>query len=92
MASHSAKSLFDQNINSATECLSLYDGVKALRASLEIEWILRAGIVFAVSALDTYFHDKLKYRIGQYDLANLPPALAKFEIPIRELTTWEDAQ
>jgi hypothetical protein len=91
MASHTAKSLFDKNIESATECLALFDGVKALKAGLQVDWILRAGVVFAVSALDTYFHDKVKYKVGKYSLGNLPPALGKFEIPISDLTKWDSA-
>lgn len=90
MPTHSAKSLFATNITSAKDCLALYDGVVNLKPSgLDIEWILRACIVFAVSALDTYFHDKVKYRVGRFSLDNLPPALAKFQIPIAELTSWE---
>lgn len=91
MASHSASSLFDDNIKSADECVMLFDGVSTLGASLEIDWILRAAIVFSVSALDTYFHDKIKYRVGKYSLDNLPPAMAKFQIPVSDLTTWEKA-
>jgi hypothetical protein len=89
MAAHTAKSLFDKDIESAMESLTLYDGVKALKTSLQVEWMLRTGIVFAVSALDTYFHNKVKYRVEKYSLANLPPALGKFEIPICDLTKWE---
>jgi hypothetical protein len=92
MASHSAKTLFDKNIESATECLKLYDGVMALGTSLKVDWVLRAGVVFAVAALDTYFHDKVKYRVGKYSLENLPPALAKFEVPISDLSKWDEAK
>ncbi len=92
MASHSAESLFDKNIQSADECLALFDGVNRLKAQLEIQWVLRAGIVFVVSALDTYFHDKVKYRVGRSSLENLPPKLAKFEVPLAGLTTWDEAR
>jgi hypothetical protein len=92
MPSHTAESLFKQNIQSAEDCRALYDGMKTLQTQLQIHWILRAGVVFVVSALDTYFHDKIKYRVGKYSLANLPPALAKFEIPISDLTKWESAE
>jgi hypothetical protein len=92
MSTHSAKTLFDKNIESADHCLHLYDGVVALKARVEVSWILRAGIVFVVSALDTYFHDKVKYRVAHYSLENLPPALGKFEIPIAELSEWDAAQ
>lgn len=92
MAVHSAKSLFDQNISSAKDCLRLYEGLSKLKIKMNLRWLLRAAVVFAVSALDTYFHDKVKYRVGRLSLNDLPPQLAKFEIPIRELTTWEEAQ
>jgi hypothetical protein len=92
MPGHTAHTLFAKNIQSAEDCLSLYDGVKGLKTQLEIDWILRAGIVFVVSALDTYFHDKVKYRVGRYSLANLPPPLARFEIPLSDLTKWDEAQ
>ncbi len=46
MVNHSAKSLFTRNIKSAQQCLDLYDGVEKLKTSLEIDWLLRAAIVF----------------------------------------------
>ena len=92
MASHSAHSLFEKNVESASDCLALYDGVKQLKTRLQIDWVLRAGIVFVVSAIDTYFHDKVKYRVGKYSLENLPPALAKFEVPLVDLTKWDEAR
>jgi hypothetical protein len=80
------------NIQSARDCVALYDAIVSLRPrSVDLDWILRAAVVFAVSALDTYFHDKVKYRTGKFDLVNMPPALAKFQIPIRELSAWESA-
>jgi len=92
MPSHSAKSLFEQNIQSARDCLALFDGIEKLKpANVNLDWILRAGVVFAVSAIDTYFHDKVRYRVGRYSLANLPPALARFEVEIAELTVWDEA-
>ncbi len=92
MAGHSAKSLFDMNIESARDCLALFDAIKPLKPkSVDLDWILRAAMVFAVSALDTYFHDKVKYRIGKFDLSSMPPALAKFQIPIRDMSKWEGA-
>ena len=93
MPTHSANSLFGQNIQSARDCLSLYDAIVALRpAGLNIEWVLRAAIVFTVSALDTYFHDKVKYRIGKLSLRNLPPSLANFEVRVKELDSWSKAR
>jgi hypothetical protein len=92
MPAHTAKSLFDLNIESAKDCLRLFDGLYKLKPEPNIHWLLRAAVVFAVSALDTYFHDKIKYRVGRFSLNDLPVQLQKFEIPIRELTTWDEAQ
>lgn len=92
MASHSAKSLFDKNLESANECLKLYEGVSKLGSKLQVDWILRAAVVFVVSAIDTYFHDKVRYRVGSYSLENLPPALARFQVPVADLTAWEKAE
>jgi hypothetical protein len=92
MPQHSAKSLFDLNIQSAKDCVQLFDGLSKLNVNMNVKWLLRAAVVFAVSALDTYFHDKIKYRIGRFSLNDLPVQLAKFQIPIRELSTWDDAQ
>ena len=92
MAGHSARSLFDKNIESADHCVALYDAIVKLKpARVNLDWILRAAVVFTVSAVDTYFHDKVRYRVGKYSLANLPPALARFEIPVSDLTAWEAA-
>jgi restriction system protein len=92
MPTHTAKSLFDLNIQSAKDSLALYDAIAALQPKgVDINWVLRSAVVFAVSALDTFFHDKIKYRVGRYDLSNLPPALGKFEIEIKELTAWDSA-
>jgi len=92
VTAHSAKTLFDTNIESATDCVTLYEGLTALKTPLQIDWVLRAAIVFSVSALDSYFHDKVKYRVGKLSLENLPPALAKFQISIEDLTNWDTAQ
>lgn len=92
MAIHSAKTLFDQNILSAKECLKMFEGLSGLRVGMNLDWLLRASIVFAVSALDTYFHDKVKYRVGRFSLNDIPPQLANFQIPISELVSWEEAQ
>lgn len=91
MASHSAKSLFDMNIQSAVDCLDLFDGLSKLKVSMNLDWLLRASVVFIVSAIDTFFHDKVKYRVGRFSLNDLPPQLASFQVPIRELTVWEEA-
>jgi RiboL-PSP-HEPN len=92
MPVHTAKSLFELNIQSAKDCLRLYEGLSKLKVQTNVRWLLRASVVFAVSALDTYFHDKVKYRVGRFSLNDLPVQLANFEIPIRELTAWDEAQ
>ncbi|MEK6278728.1 MAG: hypothetical protein AABN95_00075 [Acidobacteriota bacterium] len=48
--------------------------------------------MFTVSALDSYFHDKVKYGVGKFSVNALPPALAKFEIPISGLPAWDQAK
>ena len=88
---HTANSLFNQNIKSADECIKVFDGVSTLGTSLEVDWLLRAAVVFAVSAMDAYFHDKIKYRAAKYSIDEMPPEMAKFRIPIRELATWDKA-
>jgi hypothetical protein len=92
MPTHSAKSLFDLNMQSVDDCITLYDGVEKLGTKLEISWLLRAAVVFSISALDAYFHDKVKYRAGKFGLNDMPPPLAKFEIPLAELGKWEGAE
>ena len=72
--------------------LDLYDGINKLGTKLEITWLLRGVVVFSVAALDAYFHDKVKYRAGRYDLQDMPPRLAKFEIPLSDLAKWDGAQ
>ena len=92
MPAHSAKSLFDLNMQSVDDCITLFDGIDKLGTKLEVTWLLRAAVVFSVSSLDAYFHDKVKYRAGKCDLKEMPPALAKFEIPVSELANWEDSK
>jgi hypothetical protein len=91
MATHNAKSLFDLNVQSSEDLLRLYDGIEKLRTTLEISWLLRAVVVFSVSAMDAYFHDKIKYRAGKFDLQDMPPTLAKFKISLEELSKWDEA-
>jgi hypothetical protein len=91
MPTHTAKSLFDLNIQSSEDLIQLYDGIEKLGTKLEVSWLLRAAIVFSVSALDAYFHDKIKYRAGKFDLQDMPPALARFEVPLGDLTKWDGA-
>ena len=92
MPAHTAKSLFDQNIKSAEDCLALYDAIEELKPrDLEIKWMLRASVVFIVSALDSYFHDKIRYSVGRIRLPQAPQALLKFEITVSDLQTWSKA-
>lgn len=71
--------------------IKLYDGIEKLGTRLDISWLLRATIVFSVSACDAYFHDKIKYRAGKFDLQDMPPKLAKFQILLGDLTKWDKA-
>ena len=90
MPTHSAKSLFDKNIQSAKECLQIYDALAKLKPKqVNPKWVLRAAVVFTVSAVDTYFHDKIRYRVGKFSLENLPVALGSFSIKVKNLTEWE---
>ncbi len=73
MPVHTASSLFERNIRSAKECLRIFDGLSRLEGKNKSKWLLRAAVMFAVSALDTYFHDKVKYRVGRFTLNDLPP-------------------
>ena len=91
MPSHTAKSLFDLNIKNCDHLLKLYDGIERLAPSSENLWLLRAMVVFAASALDAYFHDKIKYRAGHYELSGLPDPLKKFKIELGGLVDWEQA-
>ena len=91
MSVHSANSLFEMNIKGAENCLELFESIRKFRRRKQDSWVLRAAVVFAVSALDTYFHDKVRYRVGRFSLENLRPELGKFEIPIRESTSWDGA-
>jgi len=92
MPGHTAESLFDLNIQSAEHCMQLHDGIERLGSNLDISWLLRASVVFAVSALDAYFHDKIKYRAGRFSLTDMPPAMAGFVVPLGELTKWGKAK
>jgi hypothetical protein len=91
MPSHTAKSLFELNIKNCDHLLNLYDGIEKLAPSEENLWLLRAVVVFAASALDAYFHDKIKYRAGHYEATTLPDSLKKFKIELGGLAEWEKA-
>lgn len=92
MPRHSAKSLFELNMESADECLRLFDGLLKLKTGRKLSWLLRAAVVFIVSAVDTYFHDKIKYRVGNFTFNNMPKQLGNFEIPIKEIEYWDEAE
>ena len=90
---HTAKTLFDKNIKSAGDCIALYKSIEPLAPStVNVKWILRAAVMFTVSALDTYFHDQIKYQVGKYSLSNMPIALGKFEIKLIDLIKWDNAE
>jgi hypothetical protein len=88
MATHTAKSLFDANITNADSCIVLYDGVEGLHTPLDLASLLRAAIVFSVSALDAYYHDKIKYRVGRYKINQLPSKLREFPIQLDDINSW----
>lgn len=92
MASHTAKSLFDLNMKGAGQCLVLHDGIVGLNSTLDVSWLLRGVVVFSISALDAYFHDKIRYRAGKYGkLESLPTAMSRFQIPLGDLRRWQSA-
>jgi hypothetical protein len=91
MSGHTAKSLFELNIQGAEQCIEIYDGVSKLGSRLDLDWLLRSAVVLAVSAMDAYFHDKVRYRVGK--LTNAPPEqLANLKIPLGEIYKWDEAE
>lgn len=58
---HTAFSLFKTNMSSVHDTLSLFRGIRELRVGLDTDWLLRGAVVFLVSAIDTYFHDRIKF-------------------------------
>jgi hypothetical protein len=86
---NTAKSLFDLNIQGAEECLKIYDGASSLGSALHLDWLLRSAVVLAVSAIDAYFHDIVRYRAGKFSLDALPKQFANLEIPLGQLNRWE---
>jgi hypothetical protein len=89
MAQHTARSLFDLNVVGADECLALHDGLTKIKVAADVTWLLRASVVFSVSALDAYFHDKVRYHVGKYNASNMPPALERVAISLGDLQVWE---
>jgi restriction system protein len=84
--------LFDLNIQGAEQCVKIYDGVPTLGSKLDLDWLLRSAIVLAVSAMDAYFHDKIRYRVGKFTMDTLPKRLADLKIPLSEVAKWENAR
>lgn len=91
MAAHTAKSLFVKNLKGAEECLKLYDCLVKLQSGLDSSWLLRSVIVFSTSAMDSYFHDKIRYRAGRYAYGTKPRPMSNFNISISDLEKWEAA-
>jgi len=52
---------------------------------------LRSTVVLAVSAMDAYFHDKVRYRVGRFTIRTLPKQLAHLKIPLSEIPKWDEA-
>jgi len=90
MSRHTAKSLFDLNIQGAEQCVRIYDGVSQLRSSFDLDWLLRSAIVLAVSAMDAYFHDKVRYRAARFASAPMPRQLASLKVPLGEVRKWDE--
>jgi len=86
---HTAYGLFKKNMASVNDTLSLYRGIRELRVGLDTGWLLRGSIVFLVSALDTYFHDRIKYGISRATRRGMPEALLGHRITIGDLEDWE---
>jgi len=76
---------------SVHDSISLYEGIVKLRVGLNTDWLLRGAVVFLVSALDTYFHDRIKYGISGVS-GDMPAALLRHRITIGDLEDWEDAR
>jgi len=83
MPSQIAKSLFDKNIKSAKDCLTLYYAIENLKPQdVNAKWLLRAAIVFTVSALDAYFHDKIRYSVEEKQMGTLVQREIKRDIKL----------
>lgn len=90
MATYTAKKLFDQNIESAKNCAKLYTAIEQLNpVGVDVTWVLRAALVFAISSLDAYFHDKIRYRGASYKIDELPNKLAEFPIKLQDVSEWK---
>ncbi len=89
---HTAYSLFTKNLESVEDTMSLYKGILELKVGLNTDWLLRAAIVFIVSAMDTYFHDRIKYGISRASEKGMPDALSRHRITIGDLENWESSR
>jgi len=92
MSKHTAKSLFELNIQGAEQCVAIYDGVLGLGSNLDLDWLLRSAVILAVSAMDAYYHDKARYRAGKLARTELPRKLADLKIPLSEIPKWDKAK
>ena len=86
---HTAYSLFKTNMSSVHDTLSLFRGIRELKVGLDTDWLLRGAVVFLVSAIDTYFHDRIKYGISRATRGGMPEALLRHRITIGDLEDWE---
>lgn len=86
---HSALSLFEMNMASVRDTISLFEGIEKLKVGLDTTWLVRGAVVFLVSALDTYFHDRIKYGISKVKADGMPDALLRHRITIGDLEEWE---
>ncbi len=84
----SAKRLFSENLVGAEENITIYDAIEKISPRLHLSWLLRSVVVYSISALDAYFHDKIRYRAGHIDLSDMPNDYAEFQIPIKEVIRW----
>jgi hypothetical protein len=90
LTTYSAIKLFDQNIESAKNCAKLYAAIASLKPrDVDVTWVLRAALVFAVSSLDAYFHDKIRYRGAGFKIDGLPEKLADFPIKLQDVSEWK---
>lgn len=96
MPAHTAYSLFELNIQSAKECETLYSAIDPLMPrSRKKSWLLRSMVVFSISAMDAYFHDKIRYRVRRFsnrDWDDYPAQLKKFKVPLKDLEKWDKAE
>ncbi len=79
-------------MDSVRDTVSLYEGIEKLKVNLDTDWLLRGAVVFLVSALDTYCHDRIKYGLSRAVGAGMPEALRRHRITIGDLEDWEGSR